>query len=76
MIGGMGVISLLYKGLSRTIFKWILKAGFWWSIAKVIAKTIQVVFLPATEAAELLASFKTLTIQTAKSGLEVGQACN
>ena len=75
--GGLGVISALYKeGLLWTIFKWILKSGFWWCIAKAIAKIIQVVFLPATEAAELLASFTTWSIQTVKSGLEVGQACN
>lgn len=75
--GGLGVISVLYKeGLLWTIFKWVLKAGTWWIIAKAIAKIIQVVFLPGTEVAELLASFTTWSIQTVQSGLQVGQACN
>lgn len=75
--GGLGVISVLYKeGLLWTIFKWVLKAGTWWIIAKAIAKIIQVVFLPGTEVAELLASFTTWAIKTVQSGLQVGQACN
>ena len=75
--GGLGVISVLYKeGLLWTIFKMALKAGIWWIIAKAIAKIIQVVFLPETEVAELLASFTTWAIQTVQSGLGVGQACN
>ena len=75
--GGLGVITVLYnEGLLWTVFKWMLKMGGWWVITKVIAKIIQVVFLPETEVAELLASFTVWAIQTVQSGLEVGQACN
>ena len=75
--GGLGVITVLYKeGLLWTLFKWVLSTGVWWLIGKAIAKIIQIVFIPESEVAELLASFTVWAIQTVQSGLEVGQACN
>ena len=75
--GGYGVISILYKeGLLWTLFKWVLSTGVWWLIGTAIAKIIQIVFIPESEVAELLASFTTWAIQTVQSGLEVGRACN
>mgnify|MGYP002803993098 FL=1 len=75
--GGLGVITVLYKeGLLWKLFKWLLKLGVWWIITKVIAKIIQVVFIPETEVAELLASFVAWSTQLVESGLGVGQACN
>ena len=75
--GGLGVITVLYKeGLLWKIFKLLLKLGVWWIITKVIAKIIQVVFIPETEVAELLASFAVWSTQLVESGLGVGQACN
>mgnify|MGYP002803953649 FL=1 len=75
--GGLGVITVLYKeGLLWKLFKLLLKLGVWWIITKVIAKIIQVIFIPETEVAELLASFAAWSTQLVESGLGVGQACN
>ena len=75
--GGLVAIKVLYdEGLLWTLLKWLLTAGVWWVIGLVIAKIIQIVFIPESEVAELLASFTTWAIQTVQSGLAVGQACN
>ena len=75
--GGLGVLTVLFKeGLLWTIFKMALQAGIWMILGVGIAKVIQVLFLPETEVAELLASFTTWAIQTVEKGLEAGQACN
>ena len=75
--GGLAVITVLYKeGMLWTLFKWALNAGIWWTITKVIAKILEVIFLPEAEVVELLASFTKWAVQLVSKGLDVGRACN
>ena len=70
-------IGILYhEGLLWTIMKFLLKVGVWTLLTKVLAKIIQIVFLPEAEIALLLASFTTWAAQLVKGGIDVGTACN
>ena len=74
----LGVIGVLYQeGLLWTIFKMsLLKEAGWYTAAWALAKIIQVVLVPETEVAELLANFAVWSAQTVEAGLDVATACN
>lgn len=73
----LSVIRVLYnEELLWKIFKMMMAFGSWFAITWVLAKIIQVVFLPETEAAELLASFTAWGVQMVQAGLELGRACD
>ena len=73
----VSTIAILYKeGLLWTIMKFFLKIGIWTLTTKVLAKVIQVIFLPEAAVALLLASFTTWSIQLVQGGFNVASACN
>lgn len=73
----IATIGVLYsQDLLWTIMKSLLELGIWTLLTKVLAKVIQVIFLPEAEIALLLASFTTWAVQLVKGGIDVGSACN
>ena len=73
----LGTIKVLYdQDLLWSIFKFFLEAGGWWLFGAVLAKVIEVVFLPEAEAAVLLASFTTWALQLIPACFDVQKACS